>query len=317
MWGGLDSAPTFSKLNFPKKARRENMITAFIDGDWILYAAGFAGQKERCVYVDEEVVVFGDTQTEIKDELETMQDTKFKPECLFKRIERDEPQNVFHTAKLMIESNCRKIAERFNDEVTPRVLIDGDGNFRSRIATIRPYKGTRSVHSKPVIYNELREYLIVAWDAKVVYDQESDDEMAILQTFHPQGDERKSVIVSVDKDMLQVPGHHLNPNKGFKHVGKQEALERQYVQCIQGDPVDNIAGCYKVGPVGARAAIKAGMTVDEMWKATVGCYQTSIEKYGNMYKGLSAEEAAVENMRLVYLRRERNELWMPPGYATK
>jgi hypothetical protein len=25
VWGGLDSAPTFSKLNFPKKARRENM----------------------------------------------------------------------------------------------------------------------------------------------------------------------------------------------------------------------------------------------------------------------------------------------------
>jgi hypothetical protein len=47
-----------------------------------------------------------------------------------------------------------------------------------------------------------------------------------------------------------------------------------------------------------------------MWGTTLDFYSNGIEHYN----GLSPEDAALENMRLVYLRRTQDEgLWMPPG----
>ena len=285
------------------------MITALIDGDWILYAAGFAGQRTEMVCPS----LFGDEKfaniTEIRKRAD---DPKLSKTLAYSRDVLDPETHFYHSAKSMIENNCQKIAEKFNCEVTPRVLIDGDGNFRSRLATIRPYKGTRHPHSKPLMYGNVRNYLLDVWNAEVIYDQEADDAMAIRQTEYAK-QKKRSVIVSVDKDMLQVPGWHLNPNKGFKKISKREGLERLYVQAIQGDSVDNIAGCYKAGPKAARAAITSGMTEREMWNITVGMYDASIEKADvRLYNGLTGEEAALENMRLVYLRRIEGELWTPP-----
>lgn len=285
------------------------MITALIDGDWILYAAGFAGQRTEMVCPSLFGVEKFKNITEIR---ESADDKALSPTLCYSRNVLDPEEHFYHSAKSMIENNCQKIAEKFNDDVKPYVIIDGDGNYRSRLATIRQYKGQRGVHAKPLMFNNIRSYLLDVWDAHVVFDQESDDEMAILQT---QDGElgRKSVIVSVDKDMIQVPGWHLNPNKGFKKISEREGLERLYVQAIQGDSVDNIAGAYKYGPKAARAAITSDMSEMDMWEKTVQCYELSIQKYGNKYGGLSSYDAALENMRLVYLRRTRDELWTPPG----
>ena len=288
-------------------------ITALIDGDWILYAAGFAGQRKELVAVHATGHADGPFPniTALKVALDgTPEDTY----DVFSRDLLDDERNFYHSAKMMIAGNCNKIADRFGEDVIPRIIMDGDGNFRTRIATIRPYKGTRGVHAKPLMYNEIRQYLLDAWKAEVVYDQETDDEMAIIQTEMTAAKE-KCIIVAVDKDMLQVPGWHLNPNKGFKKVSKAGGLLRLYIQAAQGDPVDNIAGAYKVGPKAARDIFTIAEDELVMWDALVYLYQTSIYKYPdeNLYNGLCAEEAALENMRLVYLRRERGETWNPPG----
>lgn len=277
------------------------MIHALIDGDWILYAAGFAGQKNELV-VDRGGKFFGPykTMTEARKDLDT-EDLK-----IYSRFVLDEDSHFFHSAKNMIESQCKKIAEKFGAEVMPHVYIDGDGNFRSKLATIKPYKGQRSVHAKPLKYNDIRQYMLDHWSAIVVHDQETDDQIAISQTALAKQGER-SIIVSVDKDFLQVPGWHMNPNKGFKNVGEAEALKRLYIQCLTGDTVDNIGGCYKVGPLGARILL-AGLTDERaMWDTVVAAYNLS----GDHYNGLTGEEAALENMRLVYLRRTEDEIWTP------
>jgi 5'-3' exonuclease len=284
------------------------MITALIDGDWILYAAGFAGQRTEMVCP----ALFGDEKFKNMTEIrERADDKNLSPTLMYSRNVLDPEEHFYHSAKSMIETNCMKVAERFDEDVTPRVIIDGDGNFRSRLATIRQYKGQRGVHAKPLMFNNIRSYLLDVWKAEVVFDQESDDEMAIIQTDLTSAGE-KCIIVGVDKDMLQVPGWHLNPNKGFKKISEREGVERLYVQAIQGDSVDNIAGAYKFGPAAARKAITAEMTEKEMWEKAIDCYQISIDKYGNKYGGLTATEAALENMRLVYLRRVRDELWNGP-----
>lgn len=288
-----------------------NRVVALIDGDWVIYAAGFVGQRKKLVYVNNPGDVwYPDTMTHAKKEC----GDSFTLSNLYERWEVEPEANFYSTAKSMIESQLHKVAEKFNaEEVDVRIFIDGDGNFRSRLATIRPYKGTRSAHSKPLMFNQLRQYLLDAWSAEVVFDQESDDQMAIEQTKYRAKDQH-SVIVGVDKDMLQVPGYHLNPNKGWKHINDHEARLRLYAQAATGDTVDNIAGAYKYGAAAAKRDWRDGqMSNADCWKQLVGIYETSIEKYGNKYGGLTAEAAALENMRLVYLRRSAGELWRPPG----
>jgi hypothetical protein len=216
--------------------------------------------------------------------------------------------------KKMIEAQLQKIGERFKEEtVTYTVMMEGDGNFRSRLATIRPYKGNRGANLKPLMFNKIRQYLQEAWDAKVVYDIETDDQMAIMQTQYNRAGQR-SVIVGVDKDMLQVPGWHLNPKKGFKKISRKEGKWRLYVQALQGDPVDNIMGAFKVGAAAAQKRITIDMSEQEMWDALVAGYALSMEKYPSKYpEGMTAHDAALENMRLVYLLRDDCDRFVPPG----
>jgi 5'-3' exonuclease len=283
------------------------MITALIDGDWILYAAGFAGQKTKLVCP----ALFREREF---DNITAMRESAGGEvhEPVYQRFVLDPDAHFYHSAKNMIEGNCNKIAEKFKNNVKARVLIDGDGNFRNQIATIKPYKGQRSVHAKPMKYNDIRAYLVEHQNAEAIHDQETDDEIAILQTMYDEQGER-TIIVSVDKDFLQVPGWHFNPNKGFKKVSKQEAKERQYIQCLTGDTVDNIGGCFKMGPAKAAKLLKGHRYTEEtMWKLVVRSYELSIEKHGDKYNGLTALEAATENMRLIYLRRKPGEIWTPP-----
>ena len=284
------------------------MITALIDGDWILYAAGFAGQKNELVCPNLYGQLTFKTATSIKEHL-VADGIEGAESPVYMRYVLDDESHFYHSAKQMIVRNREKIEEKLKERVKPVVLIAGDGNFRCKLATIRPYKGQRHVHAKPLMYNSIRQYLLDNWNAEVVHNQETDDEMAIRQT----ASGTRSIIVSIDKDMLQVRGWHMNPNKGFKYIDATEAQQRLYVQCIQGDSTDNIGGAYKCGPVTARKIITRNMKPWAAWDATVVAYRDSMEKYGSdIYKGLTASEAALENMRLVYLRRTPGELWTPP-----
>jgi 5'-3' exonuclease len=283
-------------------------ITAYIDADWILFAAGFAGQKTQLVFIDEDYCAFAKNVTELKKRLED-DEVEFKEQHVFSRNILDEPSHFFHSAKHMIEAQLKKINDKFGEDVKPVLLMDGDGNFRNRLATIRPYKGNRAINSKPLMYNDIKKYLIDNWDAEMIYGQETDDEMAIRQTQA----EGKTIIVAVDKDMLQVPGWHLNPQKGFRKVSEVQGRTFLYRQCLTGDSVDNIAGCYKVGPKKAEVTITEDQPENAMWADVVETYIQSVEKHGSeIYNGLEGEEAAIENMKLVYLRREYDETWEPP-----
>lgn len=289
------------------------MITLLLDGDWICYTAGFAGQKTEYVYVSPERDLYGpfENKTQAKEAFDGKLPDGYKE---YARTYTDPLDHVLHSAKKMIQSQIEKVEAKFNDEVQVIVYVDGHGNFRHQLATIAPYKGNRP-SDKPILHNEIKQYLIESWGAQEVYDIETDDQLAIAQTLANAGG-NKTIICAVDKDMLQVPGWHLNPNKGFKKISEQEALGRLYRQAITGDAVDNIKGAYKYGPVAAKKLIRPGMTEDEMWKATVNAYQASIDKYGEdamLYGELDAEQAALENMRLVYLQRGHGDMYCRPA----
>jgi len=174
--------------------------------------------------------------------------------------------------------------------------LTGKGNFRNDIAVTVPYKGNRAELKKPVHLQSLRQHLMDEWDAKVAQGQEADDAIAIRAT--ELGDE--AIIVSLDKDFDQVQGWHYNFVKhDMYYVTAEEGLLNFYMQFLTGDRIDNIIGVKGIGPVKARKLLSGLSQVpSKLW-------QTVVEYLG--------EERALENGRLLYLRRKEGEIWNPPS----
>lgn len=280
-----------------------------IDGDYIVYAAGFAGQHTEYVYLRG-----GGLPTMRHDSIGEVYEVYGKDidrANLFARTYTDPPAHIFHSAKIMLEKIEKTVREKFpRDELDFRIYIDGDGNFRQKIATIRPYKALRG--ERPIFYHELREYLRGQWDAMLVHDQETDDAISIAA--HAASPIATPVIVGVDKDLLQIPGIHYNPNKGWATISPKLGECLLYRQCLTGDSTDNIGGCYRIGAVKAKGLIAPMQTEESKWESVLNAYRASVVMHGEeIYNGLTADEAAVENMQLVYLRTRPGEIWLPPG----
>jgi len=174
------------------------------------------------------------------------------------------------------------------------LFLTGKTNFRNDIAVTAPYKGNRKDKAKPVHLQLLREYLVKSWNATVSVDQEADDDIAIRAT--ELGDE--ALIVSIDKDFLQVPVWHYNfVKKEKKKVSVEEGLHFFYKQILTGDSADNIKGLHRVGPVKAEKMLE-GLTTEQQM------YQCCVEAMG--------AERVLENARLLWLRRAYDEMWQPP-----
>lgn len=174
------------------------------------------------------------------------------------------------------------------------IFLTGDTNFRHDVAVTAPYKGNRKDVRKPKHLPLLRDYLVKAWGATISDGQEADDEIAIRAT--ELGSE--CIIVSIDKDFMQVPGWHYNfIKREKKFVTEEEGLRFFYKQILTGDNADNIKGIKGVGPVRAEKMLKDASTPYQL-------YQCCVEAMG--------EERVLENARLLWLRREVGQTWEPP-----
>ena len=184
------------------------------------------------------------------------------------------------------------------DAETYQGYLTGSGNFRNDIARTAPYKGNRTA-PKPKHLQFIRDYLVSAWDFKISEGEEADDAIAIEHT----ESNYTTVIASIDKDFLQLPGKHWNfVKKEMTEVNEAEALLNFYRQVLTGDRVDNIIGLKGIGPVKADKILANCTSRAEM-------YLACIEAYGG------SEERVIENCRLLWLRRTVGEIWQPPGMA--
>jgi len=182
------------------------------------------------------------------------------------------------------------------DAETYQGYLTGSGNFRNDIARTAPYKGNRTA-PKPKHLQFIRDYLVSAWDFKISEGEEADDSIAIAHT----ESDYTTVIASIDKDFLQLPGKHWNfVKKEMTEVNEAEALLNFYRQVLTGDRVDNIIGLKGIGPVKADKILANCTSRAEM-------YLACIEAYGG------SEERVIENCRLLWLRRTVGEIWQPPG----
>lgn len=181
------------------------------------------------------------------------------------------------------------------DVMSFEFYLTGKTNFRDDIAVTKPYKGNRKGNRKPQHIEALRKHLVDVWDAVIIEGQEADDALAIRQT--ELGDE--SIIISLDKDLDMVAGWHYNFVKYKRYYTTPE--EGQYLfykQILTGDTVDNIQGVYRCGPKKAEKLLEDCKTEQDMW-------DVAVEAHGSY-------DRALEDARLLWMRTEEGQLWLPP-----
>ena len=224
--------------------------------------------------------------------------------------------HALQAVKMMLNNLHYKNAAGAKDLEQYRTVVyltsDDSSNFRYKIAKTKPYKGNRT-KARPIHYDAIREYLIVYRDAELVFDMEADDALGITQmalSFTANNalmgqtylNRDNSTIVTIDKDLDQIPGWHYNFVKDKRYyVSKRWAYQNFCEAMLKGDAVDNIRGYEGIGPVKARQAMAAcRRDKKEMIQAVYDLYVT---KYN--------EEYFMEMGNLLWIRREERTGWEP------
>lgn len=279
-------------------------MRALIDGDIIVYKAGFSSETRVYKLLDESGGLVGEFA--YKKEVDEFVDAFIEEGVPYEILKTSEPQPIeaaLGNTKKLIENILEQTGA---DEYT--IFLTGEGNFREELATILPYKGNRT-SAKPHHYTNIQNYLISQWGAVVVPYQEADDEMGILQwenyttTITTYGED-DTIICTIDKDLDMIPGWHYNLDKEVKYwVSEWDGIRKFYEQIVTGDRVDNIQGIPGAGAARARKVLQDCKYEEEMCRAVMQAYRESGLEYWDFW----------ENANLLWIRREREQqYWEPP-----
>lgn len=174
--------------------------------------------------------------------------------------------------------------------------------FRYTVAA--NYKGNRKAPKvKLEMLTPLRDHLIEHFGAICFDDVEADD-VCVSRMYQEPG---KYVLCHIDKDLNQAVGPHYNYNTRESYdIDAATAEYWFYSQILEGDSVDGIKGCPKIGKIKA-ARILASVEPEDWWMII----QETYEAAGMTYEYL------LQQARLVYMLRDFNEetqefaLWLP------
>ena len=125
------------------------------------------------------------------------------------------------------------------------ICFSGQDNFRKKLYPA--YKANRT-GPKPVVFAALKQRLAQDYKTYEKHGIEADDCLGILAT-HPKLIPGDKIIVSADKDMMQIPCK-VSPD-GREVVVPKNPARWHLLQTLIGDPTDNYPGCKGVGKVKA------------------------------------------------------------------
>jgi len=138
------------------------------------------------------------------------------------------------------------------------LLTKGGDCFRHHLATIQKYKGNRDGMKKPAHYDAIREYYMTVHGALMFNKWEADDAACMALHKGSTRPDYEYVLSTIDKDLAQQRGKHVNPGKkdeGVYVIEEAEGWYNFYHQMLMGDAADNIK-CLK-GTKGAPGIGKA------------------------------------------------------------
>lgn len=192
------------------------------------------------------------------------------------------------------DSLIRRLLEETKAD-TYKGWLGGGDNFRK---VIDPnYKANRTA-PKPIWLQSCREYLITNWNFSVTDGIEVDDELGIHQVkdFHDPNDPREdTTIVSIDKDLLQIPGKHyrweltgavkgkswIKPAE-WHNVSYFQGLLSFYTSSLIGDVSDNIKGVDGIGAKKAQQALERYSTEKELFDKCRAMYNNDARYLCNL-----------------------------------
>jgi len=167
--------------------------------------------------------------------------------------------------------------------------LSGPNNFRKQIYS--EYKANRKDKPKPIHLKAVREYLITNWDYKAVDGCEADDMLSVDQHRN-----LNTIIASIDKDLLQVPGRHFNFVKTeFYDITPAAGIRKFYESLLKGDKADNIPGITGLGEKKAARLLEGCENEQEM-------FDVCREQYKN-------DELMLTYGRLLHLWRFEGDIW--------
>lgn len=169
-----------------------------------------------------------------------------------------------------------------------------ENNFRYKLYPA--YKANRPPE-RPRFLGLLKDYLVDNWFAQLAVGQEADDSLGIEQI-----KSKESIICSIDKDMLMIPGLHYNFVKDVViEVSETEGLRHFYKQCLSGDKTDNIIKPEHLRGFGAK---KIDALLDSVYEEE--------EMFNRVREKYNDDTHLLLNGRLLWIRRKENQLWEFP-----
>lgn len=150
------------------------------------------------------------------------------------------------------------------------------------------YKASRKGSPKPILYKVLKDWMFDTYRCYQKPDLEADDVLGILST-HETVLTGNKIIVSIDKDMEQIPGYLFNPDKDqdIREISLCMGDYHFYKQILTGDRVDNYPGCPGIGSVRATRFLDA--VIDPANHNPKALWDVVLEQFNQ--KGLGKEEA--------------------------
>jgi hypothetical protein len=294
-----------------RRLLREEMTmdrVLIIDADSLVYSHGFTAQhKIYTASIDGNIIFSSTRKLEIKFWVEENKD-KYNEDI---ELGKDEQLDPLEDCLAILDATIERMLYCTKCSSCVLLLTDGGNTFRDKLATIKPYKGNRDPNHKPTYYDEIREHLVLEHDALLYNKWEADDAAGMLVSAQPNAE---YIIVSIDKDLDQLPGLHVDPKHiedGEYWVSPVEAWCSFYAQMLSGDSSDNIKGLSGIGPVKAAKLLHGCETPEKMCQVVWHAYQ---ERYSE-----NALQAFRENADLLYLLRHRYDQYTPhcdiPGWV--
>lgn len=280
-------------------------MKALIDMDIVVYMAGFSSQ--RTIW-QANMPCQDDVQARIIFSYNTSKTTAIE----ILKSQGIEKNDVEWTSDVVVEplefalASVKRIINRILEgtkcqEYVGYMSTSNDTTlFRNKIAVTKPYKGNRLDFKKPEHYHSIREYILKHWNTNLVVGIEADDALGIHQN-------SSTIICSIDKDLLQIPGMHYNIKTGeIITVSEFEGHYNFYKQVLTGDTADNIPGLYGIGEAKAKDILENCKTVYDL-------YNQCCRAYSDLSRKDDFEEYLHEQCNLLYILRRYDKRWSPPN----
>ena len=204
--------------------------------------------------------------------------------------------NIFHSAKTVILNDLKNLGTD-NYEA----YLSNGSSLRNNIATLMKYKGNRDNTPKPLLFDDVVDYIGNAFEAKFVDGIEVDDAVVIRAYNDP-----NAVVVGIDKDHYAQEIKFFNPTRPEEGIidcncfgklwrdrkGKVRGYGRLflYFQVASGDKADNYkSNCFSDVKYGDAAAYNDLADCKDEKEA--------LEKLVEIYKKLYPEYKVVTGWR--------------------